>query len=534
MNIYFATRTMDIIGMGSTNKIGGILIEDDTFEEDVESGTSTLTFTIHYNKTNRLKIKEMCAEGNYLLRDYNDSKGFFTIIESELNNTANTVSVYAEDAGLDLLNEVVGDVINTSYRKIEWYINQTIQTSGFKIDINEIPDETELLVFSGNSTVIERLQAIADAFDVELEFDFDIKQLDVIKKYINIYKKRGKDINQQLRMGQEIASIREKRTVANLVTALEVRGGTPDGASAPITLRNVSYDDGDIYINQTTGRVCSRDALEKWTRYLVDPGDAAVFDGNIVGRYSYDTTDKTVLKDKAIAELKRLREPEVNYDVELHYLPKNLKVGDRVNIVDDAGELYLSARILKLIVRASRNVHDAVFGEYLIKDSGISQKLIDLAEKFSTEFNTGQRYTWIAYADDVEGGGISLDPEGKEYIGISANHLSSEPDLTDPSAYTWSKYVGEDGKDGLDGVTLTITSSNGTTFQKTYINTTLTAHVYSGGKELNSTEIAALGTIKWYSITSTGKRQLATGITYTINASQSYKALNIIAELEGV
>jgi len=60
-------------------------------------------------------------------------------------------------------------------------------------------------------------------------------------------------------------------------------------------------------------------------------------------------------------------------------------------------------------------------------------------------------YTWIKYADNSSGSGMSDNPAGKKYIGIAYNQLSPV-ESTDPSDYTWSKYVGENGTDGADGV----------------------------------------------------------------------------------
>lgn len=60
-------------------------------------------------------------------------------------------------------------------------------------------------------------------------------------------------------------------------------------------------------------------------------------------------------------------------------------------------------------------------------------------------------YTWIKYADDDIGTGISDDPTGKEYIGISYNNIDSN-ESDNPKDYTWSLFKGEDGIDGKTGV----------------------------------------------------------------------------------
>ncbi|WP_082234965.1 phage tail spike protein [Halobacillus massiliensis] len=66
--------------------------------------------------------------------------------------------------------------------------------------------------------------------------------------------------------------------------------------------------------------------------------------------------------------------------------------------------------------------------------------------------NGNPTYTWIRYADDVNGNGISNFPDGKSYIGIAPNKLSQD-ESTNPSAYTWSKYEGPRGDKGEQGST---------------------------------------------------------------------------------
>lgn len=90
---------------------------------------------------------------------------------------------------------------------------------------------------------------------------------------------------------------------------------------------------------------------------------------------------------------------------------------------------------------------------------------------------------------------------------------------------------GKDGADGEDAITLVVTSSNGTIFKNSAISTVLTAHVYRGGTELNNTQIAALGTIKWYKNGST--TATATGTTLTIDAGDVTNKATYIAQLEG-
>lgn len=63
-------------------------------------------------------------------------------------------------------------------------------------------------------------------------------------------------------------------------------------------------------------------------------------------------------------------------------------------------------------------------------------------------------YIWIAYADNEQGNGISLEPEGKKYIGFAENQTSEKVDLSDPGKFKWSKVDGGQGANGIATVVL--------------------------------------------------------------------------------
>ncbi len=59
-------------------------------------------------------------------------------------------------------------------------------------------------------------------------------------------------------------------------------------------------------------------------------------------------------------------------------------------------------------------------------------------------------YTWIRYADNAQGGGISNNPTGKTYIGFAYNKTTAV-ESNNPSDYTWSEIKGEQGVPGVAG-----------------------------------------------------------------------------------
>ena len=449
MIIYFANRNMEIQGSASTGLPGGFTIVEDTKTEEIETGVAVFECRVKFDAENRLQLEAMCEAGNYLLRSDGDLNEFYTIIEVEVDTKEQTVYLYAEDAGMDLLNEVCPAYEATANHDVAWYIKRYTADSGFEIGINEVPDLVKKLKFASEQTATERLTEIAEGFGgFEISYSFAISGMEVTHKYINIYQERGKDVADQLRLNQDIDRITTKKSVANLATALSCTGGTPKGKKDPITLQGYSYDDGDFYVD---GKLLkSRQAVAQWSRYAWEVTDASDWQGHHIRQYTYDTTSQATLCSKAIKQLKKLRQMEVNYEVEINNLPEGIRIGDRINIVDDGGALYLSARILKLETSICDRKQTATLGEYLLKGSGISAKVEELAEKFAAMADR-TLYTWIAYADDAQGNGISLDPEGKPYLGTAVNQTEKVADISDPSVFAWSKVQGPKGEAGETG-----------------------------------------------------------------------------------
>lgn len=446
MILYFADRHMNVLGQASTELPKGLYISDDLKTEEVEAGVATLEFTLNYTASTRNDAKQYGSVGNYILRKNGDEQEFYTIITSEENISKQEVEIYAEDAGMDLLNETVGEYKADKAYPASYYVEKFSDDSGFEIGINEVSNYNRKLSWEGETTASERILSVATQFDAEVSYTFEIDRLKIKHKYINLHKKRGVDQGRELRINREVKNIIVKSSVEDLATALSVTGGYPEDSETPINLKGYKYDDGDIYLSGST--IYSRSAVAKWSRYLSEKGNGT---GHIVQTYTYDTLSQSELCNRAVSKLKKIYDAAVSYEVELAYLPDGIKIGDTVNIVDDTGELYLSARIMKLESSICNDEYTATLGEYKLKSSGISEKMESLAAQFEKLAKNRTFYTWVVFADTETGGGISLKSAGKTYMGVAYNQTTKQPVLTDPSIYTWVKVVGEQGIAGEPG-----------------------------------------------------------------------------------
>ena len=526
MIIYFCDRELNILGHASTTLPQGIRVRQDKTVEDVESGVNSFECVLTWDAGTRFELEQGVTAGNYILKQSDtEYDSLYQIVETEIDTKAQEISIYAEDAGLDLLNTLCPATTLTN--KTITQMLTTFLPNDWVLNVENAPTTTKTYAWDGTSTCTERLRSVVGLWDCELYYSFVIKGLQIQKKILNVVQKRGlQTAIPQLRLNYDIDKIVTKTSIADLVTALAVTGGTPDGSQTPINLVNYDYtytdlETGEVFeVDKPTGQMRCITAMDRWSGEIDQ-------DGLLLGSYSFDTTDKAVLAGQARAELQKRCYPAVNYDVDFTVLPENAKIGDRVNIIDDAGGLYLEARLLQIETCEAEHTKKAVIGEYLLKTSGISDKVQALAQEVASLADITPSYTWVAYADSNTGANISLNPAGKTYIGIAVNKDTPVVDITDPTIFDWVQL----DADSIVALSCEITSSEGTLFIVTTIDTVLTAHIYANGEELTATQIADIGTIRWYDADDM-TTVLGTGLTYTITEAMDISAINIKARLE--
>lgn len=132
------------------------------------------------------------------------------------------------------------------------------------------------------------------------------------------------------------------------------------------------------------------------------------------------------------------------------------------------------------------------------------------------------------------GSGVSSAKVGDMYLNTSTYNTYRCTTAGAPAAAKWvyvNNIKGVKGDDGDAAITMSVTSSNGTIFKNSAVETVLTAHVYQGGVEVTGTALSALGTIKWYKDGAT--TATATGQTLTISSGDVINKATYIAQLEG-
>ena len=444
MDFYFTDRKFNFLGIASTSNEAPISIYNDKDELSISAAARTIEGTLIFSDKERDQVKVMANYGNYILyKDENGQSVFMTIMEIEHDPKEGEHFIRAEDAGMDLINGLVDAYNAPKAMTFAEYFKLFAGDTGFEIGINEISNLSRTLKWESESqTILTRLLSLATQFDnAEISFSFEITGTQVVKRFVDVRKKRGADNRVTLYMDKDINNIVTKANIYDLCTAIVATGGTPEGKNEPINLKGYNYKDpnGRFVLNKTTGVMLDMESVKIWSR-LLSNNNTNPNAGHIQRVKTYETTDQKTLCDNVIRELEKVSQPAINYETDIANLPDNVKIGDTIYLVDENEKLFLSARVLELTRCYSTNEYKATLGDYLIQDGGISQSLKELAD----QLKQATTYVWIRYADDEEGNGISALPAGKTYIAIK-QVLGVPTASDDPADYRglWVKFVGE-------------------------------------------------------------------------------------------
>nr|DAU87912.1 MAG TPA: tail protein [Caudoviricetes sp.] len=360
--ITVTNRQYDIVCQLSFDLTDGLFAYNDWFEQDLDTGIGTYQFTV--DKIGDPEIEKINV-GCYLIVKDGSKIRSFEVMRIEEDKDSKTI--YAEDAGLDLLGEQVPPYKADKSYPITHYIAEFTIDSGWDIGINEIPETTtRKLEWEGTDTATKRLRQLVRRFDAEIAYDFEFVHGKIHRKLIHIYKKIGEDKKVRLEVGSEVSNVKRTISIENLATTIVATGA--DG----ITLSGVEYNEGNIRSSKNSIYLIDYDAVARWKRAGYAPGG-----GGIVKRYESEAKTPQALMTEAVIKLKQWNHPEVTYDVSISLLPEEINIGDTVVIVDNNFEpaLVVEGRVSSI----KKSIATKESGE--IKITNIESKEDTISEK---------------------------------------------------------------------------------------------------------------------------------------------------------
>nr|DAP81409.1 MAG TPA: tail protein [Caudoviricetes sp.] len=340
--ITVTNRNYEILCQLTFNLTGGLLAYNDYFEQDLETGIGTYDFTV--DKTGNPELEKLVVGCYLIVKDGSKIRSFEVM---RIDEDKDSKTIYAEDAGLDLLGEQVPPYSADKSYPITHYIDEFTFDSGWEVGINEIPSTTvRKLEWQGTDTATKRLRQLVKRFDAEISYDFEFANGKITKKLINIYRKIGEDKKVRLEVGREVSNVKRTISIENLATTIVATGA--DG----ITLAGAEYNEGNIRSSKNSIYLIDYDAVERWKRAGYTPAG-----GGIVKRFESEAKTPQALMAEAVIKLKQWNHPEVTYDVPINMLPGEVNIGDTVIIVDHNYEpaLIVEGRVASIKKSLSTN-----------------------------------------------------------------------------------------------------------------------------------------------------------------------------------
>ena len=369
MQIYVLNRARETLATTSG-------IYDDKHTLTLDAGSSSYEFKISKND----EASRYMDSGNYIVLQNDDGKTWlFTILDYE--ETQYTKTVYAEDAGIELLNKACDIWKANGPHSFEYYFNLVTSGTPWKLGVNQLAGLERTLTYEGRDTGLGRLLSILKGFDnAECTFDVAVKMNAPSEFKINVYKQVGSDRSDvQMVYNHELNDIVKKESRAEFVTALCGVGGTvtpPEGQEAAeqknIDFADLEYNKDGLVTTKGDKFLRAIDANKRF-----NPGQTTY----IEAFYEYDTQSASELLNRTIIRLKTYSEPQYTYTADVKVIDSTLKIGDTVTIIDHDYNpaLYLSARVAKLEKSYTDPAQNTIeFCNYQLLSSRLADKLARL------------------------------------------------------------------------------------------------------------------------------------------------------------
>lgn len=436
MNIYISDRNGNILKTAASDLPNNQLLINDLLTDDLQSGIKTLELELEATK----EIRECAVCGNYILAD----SSLYTIVSSELDVSNRVNTIYCEDIGLDFRNRVCGAIAASSKTFEQWVISTigTEAASGWNYNFN-IKNTTKKLEYTAEDNAQSRLQDILANYNAEMYFTYEIDaKFKWISRTINFVQKRGsKDIHKFYK-NKEIENIVKKENVEDLATVWRIQGlnkmkdyKTVD-KTYPIT-------DTRLHTYTVSGNdITCVEAKNKWKSKLDK-------DGIILANKTTEYKTAASAINYAIREMEKIVEPKISYEVSMLKIPREVEVGDYVNILDAEDNILVSARIQVLRKSECSKTCEIELGDF----KELESKMADIT---FTDFNI---YTISITSSNGVVGTDSLSTVLNVIVNYNGNPITTAAELPEGRLVWFENGVEiNDSRISNGGFTLTITN----------------------------------------------------------------------------
>ena len=420
---------------------------DDELHEYLKGTANTFSFTANAKHEDA----EYLVEGNKIAFIYRSREYYLNIVNVRRDEFEVEVTAYS--LSFELLNEEKEAYAATEAKSFEEYLAVFDYERVLTLGNNEVSDKKIKNEWTGTETILARIFSLATVFDAEVEFVAELNDNYSLKRIVmNAYKEHTDEIQGigenrtdiVLRYGKNVTGITKTSDITELYTAIRPTG--KDGLTIT-SLDKVEYDsDGNVEYKSPQGNrnILAVQARDRFPSNLMSSEN----DRYIAKIWSYDTDNINTLYGQALAELKKICVPQVEYEVKGYF---DTDIGDTVQIEDDEynPELYLEARVTEQI----RSFTDLTRNKTTFDNFHELQSQLDsdLVAKMNAIIEQNKTYTCMISTDN---GTTFKNNTGSTTL--TASVRDGVTDVTDKFTIVWSK----DGTELATGKSITVNAAD--------------------------------------------------------------------------
>lgn len=427
---------------------GSVQIFNESFNTFLTGAAYTLSFKI-------LKVADDAAllkEGNKLAFVYKGKDYLITIVRVEEDQTSKTILGWADS--LEQTKEVVSPYAATKAMTFTEYLDIFDHEKTITLGINEVANKTLKLEWEGDDKRLGRILSLATKFDAEAEFEVVLNDDYTTYQWVlNVYKKYESGVSQgigedrqdvKLRTGVNVKTLKRVVDTTELYTAIRPLGNND------ITISSIEYEEYD-----SEGKLLYY--TEKGNRNILAPQARDKFPSNMLSKesdryqalpWSYSTDSVDMLFGQALARLKVISQPNIEYTIEGFF---DLNLGDTVVIEDKSykPELILTARVSEQEICWTNPANSkTTFSNFVEEESEIADNLLNRVEEIIAANKV--------YTGSIQSTNGIVFKNNTGTTDLTAIVRDSSTDLSSNFTFEWFK----DGVSIATTQTITVTASD--------------------------------------------------------------------------
>ncbi|ADU30375.1 phage tail spike protein [Evansella cellulosilytica] len=303
---------------------------------------NTFEFSIPAN----IEHTEDVIEGNYVVfRDSDHKYQMFEIIEVEETHEDSLVKVvYCENVFTELNDDIIEDKRPNNVTA-HFALTQALENTRWQVgNVDDLGLNSTNFYYD---SVLGSIQKILNTWNAEVRFRVEVSANAISGRYVDIVAQRGNDTGKRIEYGKDIESIKRTVDARHVKTALYGRGKGEETEAGGYG-RRITFEE----INNGKKWIGNEEARQRWGR----------IDSNGIKRHRFgifedsDEEDIHILLEKTEAELEKVKEPIISYEIDAVDLEQfgldheKVRLGDTVIIIDREfkPELKLKARVVEI------------------------------------------------------------------------------------------------------------------------------------------------------------------------------------------